>query len=83
MGGSTTSGVVLLDQVPRKLTYSPPATVNTQVQFPQIIVNKLDVQSKVLTPTGDVIDPNVRSGALRGLLDVRSQELPQIASGLG
>ena len=83
MGVSTTSGVVLLDQVPRKLTYAPPATVNTQVQFPQIIVNKLDVQSKALTPTGDVIDPNIRSGSLRGLLDVRSQELPQIASGLG
>ena len=83
MGVSTTSGVVLLDQIPRELTYSPPATVNTQVQFPQIIVNKLDVQSNTLTPTGDVIDPNVRSGALRGLLDVRSRELPQIAAGLG
>ena len=83
MGVSTTSGVVLLDQVPRKLTYAPPAAVNTQVQFPQVIVNKLDVTSKVLTPTGDVIDPNIRSGALRGLLDVRSQELPEIASGLG
>ena len=83
MGVSTTSGVVLLDQVPRKLTYTPPGVINTQVRFSQIIVNKVDPVSQVLTPTGAVIDPNVRSGELRGLLDVRSQELPEIASSLG
>ena len=80
---TTTSGVILIDQLPRKLVYDPAGSATTQTQFSQIGISRVNRSTGALTDTGAVLDPNIRTGTLRGLIDIRNTELPRFASELG
>ena len=83
VGISTVSGVTLLDNVPRKLVYTPPATVTSATGFPAITVNAFDPSTGVAKAAGSPLDRAVRSGSLRGYLDMRNDQLPDLAEQLG
>lgn len=80
---ATRSGLVLLDKTQRQLQYTPTGQVDTSSQFNQITVNKVDSITGVVAATGDPLYPGLRSGSLKGLLDMRDKELPEILSSLG
>ncbi len=80
---ATRSGLVLLDKTQRQLQYTPNGQVDTSSQFNQITVNKVDSITGVVASTGDPLYPGLRSGSLKGLLDMRDKELPEILSSLG
>ncbi len=80
---ATRSGLVLLDKTQRKLQYTPTGQVDTSSQFNQITVNKVDSITGVVASTGDALYPGLKSGSLKGLLDMRDKELPEVLSSLG
>ncbi|MEE8247041.1 MAG: flagellar hook-associated protein FlgK, partial [Alphaproteobacteria bacterium] len=83
VGISTVSGVTLLDNVPRTLVYTPPATGTSATGFPAITVNAFDPSTGVAKAAGSPLDRAVRSGSLRGYLDMRNGQLPDLAEQLG
>jgi flagellar hook-associated protein 1 FlgK len=83
VGVSTVSGVSLLDNVSRKLVYAPPSTVTSSTYFPPITVNPVNPATGVAESTGVPLDASVRSGSLRGYLDMRNGQLPDLAEQLG
>ena len=83
IGISTTSGLTLLDDQPRQLVYTSPGTVTSGTVFPQITVNAVNPTTGAVSTTGSPLDGQVRSGDLRGLLDMRDSFLPNFAAQLG
>ncbi|WP_373085534.1 flagellar hook-associated protein FlgK [Sneathiella sp.] len=79
----TDAGQQLLDFQPRQLVYSPASVVSTQTQFDQISLNVYDTSTKTVAATGLALDPELQSGSLRGWLDMRNTELPNIAAQIG
>ncbi|MCF8466038.1 MAG: flagellar hook-associated protein FlgK [Sneathiella sp.] len=79
----TKAGQQLLDFQPRQLVYSPAAIVTTQTKFDQITLNVYDTATKTVAATGLPLDPELQSGSLRGWLDMRNTELPNLASQIG
>ena len=80
---STSTGITLVDTSARKLVYSPPGVVAAATRFPQITVNRVDPVSGAAVGTGQSLDPNLRSGKLRGLLDARNTEFVNLGNELG
>ena len=80
---STSTGVVLDDSVGRKLVYTPAGTISTNTGFEPISVRKIDPGTGVVSTTGVALDPNLVAGSLRGLIDMRSRDLPDLALELG
>lgn len=80
---ATTAGTILLDYTPRELQYNPVAVVDPTTPFAQITVHTIDPVSGAVSATGQPLDPAVRSGSLRGWLDMRNTELPLLADQLG
>ena len=79
----TDSGQQLLDFKPRQLVYSPAAQVTSETIFDQITLNVYDTETKTLAGTGQALDPELQSGSLRGWLDMRNTELPNLAAQIG
>jgi flagellar hook-associated protein 1 len=79
----TNSGQQLLDFHPRQLVYSPAATVSSETIFDQISVNIYDPSSQSIAPTGQPLDPDLTGGSLRGWINMRSTELPNLADQIG
>ncbi|HYM32808.1 MAG TPA: flagellar hook-associated protein FlgK [Candidatus Cybelea sp.] len=83
VGVSTVSGLTLLDDTPRQLVYTSPGTVASGTTFPQITVNHVNTITGAVDPSGIPLDGQIRSGDLRGLLDMRDTFLPNFADQLG
>lgn len=83
IGVTTVSGVTLVNHLARSLTYEPPGTVASTTRFPEITVSKVDPITGVIDAVGTPLDRGVRSGKLRGLLDMRNVELPNFAEEIG
>ncbi len=79
----TDAGQQLLDFQPRQLVYSPAASVTSETIFSQITLNVYDTVNKTVAPTGLALDPELQSGSLRGWLDMRNTELPNLAAQIG
>ncbi|MAL77633.1 MAG: flagellar hook-associated protein FlgK [Sneathiella sp.] len=79
----TDTGHQLLDYQPRQLVYSPAAYVGSDTIFNQITINNYDVATKEVAATGLPLDSELTSGSLRGWLDMRNTELPNLASQIG
>ena len=80
---TTTTGLALLDSIRRKLVYTPEGTVTPNTRFSQIPANKIDSVTGQAAATGTALDPEIGSGQLRGLIDMRNTVLPNIALELG
>ena len=80
---TTSTGVILLDSIQRKLLYNPTGTVTSGTTFPEITVNKIDRTTGIVAATGSSLDRNIVSGKLRGLIDMRNSELVDLSIELG
>jgi flagellar hook-associated protein 1 FlgK len=80
---TTSNGLQLLDYEPRQLVYSPAATVTSETTFSQITVNVYDRYNKVIAPTGLPLNPELSGGSLRGWLNMRDTDLPNLADQIG
>jgi len=79
----TEAGQQLLDFQPRQLVYNSAAIVTAETQFDQVSINVYDVTTKTVAATGQPLDPELQSGSMRGWLDMRNIELPNIAAQIG
>lgn len=79
----TQSGTVLLDTALRQLRYNSNGGAAPGNSFPQIAIDRIDPANGNAVATGVVLDPGLRGGELKGLLDIRNVQLPQVATQLG
>ena len=79
----TEAGQQLLDFQPRQLVYTSAAIVTAETQFEQVSINVYDVTTKTVAATGQPLDPELQSGSMRGWLDMRNIELPNMAAQIG
>lgn len=79
----TSSGTTLVDHSLYQLEYASPGTVVPETNFAQIRILSVHTNTGVKTDTGRVLDGDLASGKLKGLLDMRDRDLPAIASALG
>lgn len=80
---STARGQTLLDHAARRLDYNGSASASAETTFPAIKVSRIDPVSGIAVDTGLTLDADLTSGRLSGLIDLRDEELPAIADGLG
>ena len=84
IGVSGANGVVLVDSLLRGLSYSSPGQVTPSTTFNQIVVGKVESDGTIDTdPNQGIIDSNIVSGSLKGLLEMRDKILPDLAAELG
>ena len=84
IGVSGANGVVFIDSILRGLSYASPGQVSPSTTFNQIVVGKVQSDGTVdTTTTQGIIDSNITSGSLKGLLDMRDKILPDLAAELG
>lgn len=80
---STKGGVILVDQFLTQLDYKAPGTSTADINFPAIQAFPVDPITKAKAGTATNIDGLLQSGKLKGLLDIRDQDLPTIADNIG
>ncbi|UTW57765.1 flagellar hook-associated protein FlgK [Kordiimonas sp. SCSIO 12603] len=76
-------GYPLVDTGLNQLSYNPPGIVSSGTTFPTINVQRVDPET--LDPIASVVDytPHIKSGAVKGVLDLRDKQLPDLADTLG
>lgn len=79
----TETGVVLVDSAVRELEYTAPGTVTAETQFDQIKIYTLDAITGERLSAFQNLDPNLRGGRLRGLIDLRDDQLRDLSLSLG
>ncbi|CAN5541735.1 flagellar hook-associated protein FlgK [soil metagenome] len=79
----TASGIPLLDNRLRQLTYPSSGQGGTQTVYPVISVRFADSNGAVGAATGDKLDSAAVGGKLGGLLDLRDRALPDFTEKLG
>ncbi|RMB04884.1 flagellar hook-associated protein FlgK [Eilatimonas milleporae] len=80
---TTASGLPLVDFSLRQLTFDAPGVVGAETQFPPIEIAVVDpVTLQPITAPTDMA-PHIRSGSLRGLLDIRDNQLVDLSQTLG
>ncbi|RMD88714.1 MAG: flagellar hook-associated protein FlgK [Alphaproteobacteria bacterium] len=65
------------------LRYEGPGVVSAETKFPPITVQRVDPSTGQPAGTPRVLDGDIRSGALRGLLDMRDRQLVDLSVALG
>ncbi|GIX17336.1 MAG: flagellar hook-associated protein FlgK [Rhodothalassiaceae bacterium] len=80
----TTSGVALVTKASfAELAYKSPGNVTAGTQFPPITISRINPFTNQPTGTVRALDGDIRSGALRGLLDMRDKDLVNLSLALG
>ncbi len=80
----TTTGILLVSRSAyAKLSYSAPGQADATIDFPPIEVRRINPQTGAETGTVRELDGEIRSGALRGLLDMRDRDLVNASLALG
>ncbi|RMF13684.1 MAG: flagellar hook-associated protein FlgK, partial [Alphaproteobacteria bacterium] len=80
----TTTGILLVSRSAyAKLSYSAPGQADAATDFPPIEVRRINPISGAETGTARELDGEIRSGTLRGLLDMRDKELVDVSLALG
>ena len=80
---TTTSGLTLLDKDLHEIQYTPPGQITSSVTFASMTVHRVNSSTGIAAATGATLDSSLRSGTLRGLVDMRDKELVEIAVALG
>ena len=84
IGVSGANGIVLVDSLLRGLSYTSSGQVTPSTTFNQIVVGKVESDGTIDTdPNQGIIDSNIASGSLKGLLEMRDSILPDLAAELG
>jgi len=76
-------GRPLVDNFAYRLDYSPAALVGPDTGFNAITASRVDPQSGQAVGAAVPIDGALRSGSVRGLLDMRDSGIPALANQLG
>ncbi len=80
----TTTGILLVSRSAyARLSYSAPGQADAATEFPPIEVRRINPINGEETGTSRDLDGEIRSGALRGLLDMRDKELVGASLALG
>lgn len=80
---ATASGLTLVDTVLRQFEYASPGVVTASTSFPQILLRNVDPVTGEISPESRVADGSFLSGRLKGLIDLRDAELPDLSENLG
>jgi len=80
---STISGVALLDDTKRHMVYQSQGVVTSQTQFGEIQLHRVNALTGEPEGNGTPLDSRIRSGSLRGWLDMRDDQLPNTALMIG
>jgi len=80
---STIDGVSLLNNNLHELQYAPAGPVNPGTIFNAITIHLIDPSTGLPQATGTPLEPHMNNGELRGLINMRSQELPDLAQQVG
>lgn len=79
----TRSGLVLLDASRREVRYAASGQPDTSTAFSAITLHRVDNATGAVAATGDELYPALRSGSLKGAIDMRDKELPELGRSLG
>lgn len=80
---TTSSGIALVGVTRSVLKYEPPGSVTSSTPFSPITVHQVDGVTGVIRPSTQYLDGELTSGELKGLLNLRDKDLPEIALQLG
>jgi flagellar hook-associated protein 1 len=80
---TTKDGVPLVTEQLYQLEYGAAGSVSAAAGFSPIIIKRYDKLSNQLVSPATNLAPHLNSGALRGLLDMRDQTLPNLADQVG
>jgi flagellar hook-associated protein 1 FlgK len=83
IGLTTTSGSVLLDSAVRELEYNAPGVVTSETPFDSIQIWRIDPRTGERFGTSRDFDLEISSGTLRGLLNLRDNDLREMSLTLG
>jgi flagellar hook-associated protein 1 FlgK len=79
----TQDGVPLVTEQLYQIDYPPAGMVSATGSFATMTLKRYDSLSNQLVPPATNLAPHIGSGALRGLLDMRDQILPNLADQVG
>jgi len=80
---STSNGYPLIDTSLSQLEYDAPGVVLSDTFFPTVTISRVDDVTLESTSSAVDLTPNIRSGKLAGLLEVRDKQLPNLSVALG
>lgn len=80
---TTTAGLTLLDKDLHEIQYTPPGAITTSVNFGSMTVHRVNSSTGIAAASGMALDTSLRSGTMRGLIDMRDKELVEVAVALG
>lgn len=80
---STNAGLPLVDHAARRIVHVPNDAAIAGQTFPQLTIERVDPATGAATAVNGTIDSNIRSGSLRGLMDIRDTNLNDLAVELG
>ncbi len=80
---STNAGLPLVDHAARRLVHVPNDAAIAGQTFPQLTIERIDPATGQASAVNGTIDSSIRSGELRGLLDIRDTNLNDLAVELG
>lgn len=79
----TKDGVPLVTEQLYQLDYQPAGPVSSSTIFDAITIKRVDPNTGQLVAQSTNLEPHLGSGKLRGLLDMRSKTLPDLADQVG
>ncbi len=79
----TGDGVMLVGTGYAQLAYAGASPISESTVFPPITVEVFHPQSDVSISQPVNVERNLKSGSIRGLLDLRDKELPELAAQIG
>ncbi len=80
---TTGSGYPLLDTSMTQLSYDAPGLVSADTGFPSIEIYRANDETLSAISSSTDLEPHIRSGKLTGLLDMRDNQLTDLALALG
>ena len=76
-------GTSLVSDLKAQLQYNSPTSVSSATSFPPITIQQINPANGANVGPGQALESRVRGGAIRGLLDLRDNALPNLAEQLG
>ncbi|WP_417317165.1 flagellar hook-associated protein FlgK [Emcibacter sp.] len=80
---TTSTGVSLVGQTGYRLVYNQPGLVTSSSTFEAITVHKINKLTGELSASSVKLNDDIQGGSIKGLLNLRDKELPEIAEQLG
>jgi flagellar hook-associated protein 1 len=79
----TRSGLTLLDASRREVRYAGGGQTDPTSTFAAITLHRVDNATGAPAAMGEALYPSLRGGSLKGAVDMRDKELPELAYALG